>query len=217
MKKILLNVLRTQIRFKTTKNYNKNVYKNSMQLTRMVEPSSEHKNRIRKNKPKNSKFHVSQEMKFFNDKVYQNLSVMKSGAILSDLINSYQVEFISAQVTPKFNDLLIYWKTSKSGHVDNEIQKYLDSKAPDVRYELNNLQYFGQIPKITFVKAVEDTENIIKTFEKIQVENHSEEMYQVHEPPPSMTKTNVLNFDRQKVMQNVSWFSSRRDTEIVDL
>ena len=202
MKKILPNVIGTQIRYKTTKNYNKNVYKNSNQLTRMVEPFPEHK-KIKKNKPKNFSFHVSQEMKFFNNKVYQNLSVMKSGAILSDLINSYQVEFISAQVTPKYSDLFIYWKTSESGHVD-EIQRNLDSKAPDVRYELNNLQYFGQIPKITFIQAVEETDNIIKTFEKIQIENHSEEMYQVHEPPPSMTKTNVLNFDRQKVMQNVS-------------
>ena len=85
-------------------------------------------------------------------------------------MESYKIEFTKVQVTPYHTDLFIFWYTSWKGESLENIEKCLDIKAADVKYELTNLQCLGQIPKITFVRdsKVEMVEKFVKAFDIIQ-------------------------------------------------
>ena len=103
-----------------------------------------------------------------------------------------------------------------------ELEEILDSKAADIRYEIEELKDLGQIPKITFVRnnsealpipSAKEIEEIltrqIDNSETLESETESEnESNEEHEKQLAYVqtlekRTDVLGFDRQSVIEKV--------------
>ena len=92
----------------------------------------------------------------------------------------------------------------------DELQKKLDTLAPEIRHRLLQSNELGKVPKVVFgqdYKQVRTTE-FISHISKLKVD---------HDPPIGniileeiTLKTNVLNFDREEVMNKVNFHFDRQ-------
>ena len=131
---------------------------------------------------------------------------------------------LQARVTPDFSDVYVYWDSKNATNLD-DLEKLLDSKAADIRYEIEELQDqdMGRIPKIYFLrdssqstllipskKEIEDMlARQLENSEKIDSEKDSESdgdqeyMKQREHMQTLKKRTDVLGFDRESVMKKV--------------
>ena len=106
--------------------------------------------------PKAVHFEASTKMKHFNAQFILNLNLLKSSPMLKDLVGKTSLIFTEAQVSPKFDEVFVLWRTTVIQNQDclSEVQQTLNTLAPDIRHELNLLQIMGSIPKLTFIQGM---------------------------------------------------------------
>ena len=127
-------------------------------------------------------------------------------------------------MTPDFSNVYVYWNSNNTTNLD-DLEKLLDSKAADIRYEIEELQDqdMGKIPKIYFLrdtsqvtlsipskKEIEDMlaqqlENSEKIDSKTDSESDGDQEYmkQLEHMKTLKKRTDVLGFDRESVMKKV--------------
>ena len=117
--------------------------------------------------------------------------------------------------------MYVYWKSRNTEAIE-ELYKILDSKAGDIRFEMEGLAVLGRIPRITFVHDSSQSTALpsakeIEEIMKLQMQNS-----ETHDPETDVTddvnqeylsqitnmqsfkkRTDVLGFDRQSVMENI--------------
>lgn len=190
---------------KTVGNFNQYVV-SSDKLAKMIRQDQERRaKRQRKSstKPKAVKFVESENMRHFNRLVKQNLSLLKSQSALQSIVVSTGLVFTQVSVTPSWGEVYIFWKASSNQCSSESIQEQLDSLAPEVRHQLNQLNELGKIPKVIFAQDYhhvrkENFLNLMSSFEPPEVDEDSNEFNGNVE-----LKTDVLNFDREKAMTEV--------------
>ena len=190
---------------KTVGNLNQYVV-SSDKLAKMIRQDQERRaKRQRKSstKPKAVKFVESENMRHFNRLVKQNLSLLKSQSALQSIVVSTGLVFTQVSVTPSWGEVYIFWKASSNQCSSESIQEQLDSLAPEVRHQLNQLNELGKIPKVIFAQDYhhvrkENFLNLMSSFEPLEVDEDSNEFNGNVE-----LKTDVLNFDRDKAMTEV--------------
>ena len=190
---------------KTVGNLNQYVV-SSDKLAKMIRQDQERRaKRQRKSstKPKAVKFVESENMRHFNRLVKQNLSLLKSQSALQSIVVSTGLVFTQVSVTPSWGEVYIFWKASSNQCSSESIQEQLDSLAPEVRHQLNQLNELGKIPKVIFAQDYhhvrkENFLNLMSSFEPPEVDEDSNELNGNVE-----LKTDVLNFDREKAMTEV--------------
>ena len=190
---------------KTVGNLNQYVV-SSDKLAKMIRQDQERRaKRQRKSstKPKAVKFVESENMRHFNRLVKQNLSLLKSQSALQSIVVSTGLVFTQVSVTPSWGEVYIFWKASSNQCSSESIQEQLDSLAPEVRHQLNQLNELGKIPKVIFAQDYHHVRkekflNLMSSFEPPEVDEDSNELNGNVE-----LKTDVLNFDREKAMTEV--------------
>lgn len=190
---------------KTVGNLNQYVV-SSDKLAKMIRQDQERRaKRQRKSstKPKAVKFVESENMRHFNRLVKQNLSLLKSQSALQSIVVSTGLVFTQVSVTPSWGEVYIFWKASSNQCSSESIQEQLDSLAPEVRHQLNQLNELGKIPKVIFAQDYhhvrkENFLSLMSSFEPPEVDEDSNEFNGNVE-----LKTDVLNFDRDKAMTEV--------------
>ena len=178
----------------------------SDKLAKMIRQDQERRaKRQRKSstKPKAVKFVESENMRHFNRLVKQNLNLLKSQSALQSIVVSTGLVFTQVSVTPSWGEVYIFWKASSNQCSSESIQEQLDSLAPEVRHQLNQLNELGKIPKVIFAQDYhhvrkENFLSLMSSFEPPEVDEDSNEFNGNVE-----LKTDVLNFDRDKAMTEV--------------
>ena len=117
--------------------------------------------------------------------------------------------------------MYVYWKSRNTEAIE-ELYKILDSKAGDIRFEMEGLAVLGRIPRITFVHdssqgsalpSAKEIEEIMK-LQLLNSETHDPEtdvkddvnqeyLSQITNMQSFKKRTDVLGFDRQSVMENI--------------
>ena len=127
-------------------------------------------------------------------------------------------------MTPDFSNVYVYWNSNNTTNLD-DLEKLLDSKAADIRYEIEELQDqdMGKIPKIYFLldtsqstlsipskKEIEDmlarqleNSEIIDSKNDSETDSDREYMNQLEQMRTLKKRTDVLGFDRESVMKKV--------------
>ena len=191
------------------------------QLNKMILQEKERRikrQRKSENKPKTVKFTENQHMRHFNQLVMQNLSLLKSGSDLQSIVASTGLVFTQVSVTPSWSELFIFWKSSNTSDCSNsdQIQERLDILAPNLRYQLQQLNELGKIPKVVFTRDYQHVRkaNFLNIMSSLSESQELEEL-DVGNVNPALAvsrslmthvklKTDVLNFDREKAMNEVS-------------
>ena len=191
------------------------------QLNKMILQEKERRikrQRKSENKPKTVKFAENQHMRHFNQLVMQNLSLLKSGSDLQSIVASTGLVFTQVSVTPSWSELFIFWKSSNTSDCSNsdQIQERLDILAPNLRYQLQQLNELGKIPKVVFTRDYQHVRkaNFLNIMSSLSESQELEEL-DVGNVNPALAvsrslmmdvklKTDVLNFDREKAMNEVS-------------
>lgn len=181
----------------------KGFFKGSEKLAKYYTPSNKKPNKQSRDRPKQLNFHVTQQMKHFNNLVMQNLSVIKSSPQIAEVFDNHKIVLTKAEVTPNFSDLYVLW-TSSSNTPEETIQEALDAQNCLIKDEFNKLGTWslGTIPRITFVQDY-------KTVEETRFQQALDSLSSIvpnEKPEPDLLpvlKNNVLNFDRDKVLTNI--------------
>ena len=127
-------------------------------------------------------------------------------------------------MTPDFSNVYVYWNSNNTTNLD-DLEKLLDSKAADIRYEIEELQDqdMGKITKIYFLrdtsqstlsipskKEIEDmlaqqleNSEIIDSKTDSESDGDQEYMKQLEHMKTLKKRTDVLGFDRESVMKKV--------------
>ena len=187
------------------------------QLNKMILQEKERRNKRQRlnlaNKPKTVKFIESEHMRHFNRLVMQNLSLLKSQSDLQSIVATTGLVFTQVSVTPSWSQVFIFWKSSTSDQVD-QIQDRLDILAPNLRHQLHQLNELGKVPKVVFTQDYQHIRkanfmNIMSTLngqeDQVGIENPALPCSR-HLMMHVKLKTDVLNFDREKAMDEVKVF-----------
>ena len=117
--------------------------------------------------------------------------------------------------------MYVYWKSRNTEAIE-ELYKILDSKAGDIRFEMEGLAVLGQIPRITFLHDSSQGSALpsakeIEEIMKLQMQNsethdpetdvkddvNQEYLSQITNMGNFKKRTDVLGFDRKSVMENI--------------
>lgn len=121
--------------------------------------------------------------------------------MLSDVI------FTHVQVTPNYSEVFVFWKTSYDQSCTEKLSQELDKKASDLRFELNQMSTLGRVPRIVFVQDYNVSANQLdQIYEQISLMQEASEQQQTkvqEEPDHGILRTDVLNFNREKLMSQI--------------
>lgn len=86
------------------------------------------------------------------NKLYmRNITDIMATGDMAEKLLGYGIQVSKVNMTPDFNIVNVYWFT-KGPHKDEEIDRLLKKTAGFIKHELSQLNVFGMIPHIAFVK-----------------------------------------------------------------
>ena len=169
-------------------------------------------------------FRDGEEKSFFDKTVLKNINELRKNSVFSDILTENNVTFTDVKSNSTLSKVVIFWKmtNSKNNPVKlAETEQKLISSASEICEELNQTcsTVAGKIPKIVFEQDFKmKSDNFINFLQNFKVEdnettencdNEFEKNCEINEEiststPPVQLKTNVLQFKRDKVLDQVN-------------
>ena len=203
---------------------NASFYKLEQQVSDEVKRRQKRDERRRNKKPLSVHFRDGEEKHFFDKMILKNINDLRKTSTLSDILTENNVTFTDVKSTSTLKEVVIFWKmtNSKNNPVKlAETEQKLISSASVICEELNQTcsTVAGKIPKIVFEQDYKmKSDNFINFLQNFKVEdnettencdNEFEKNCEINEEiststPPVQLKTNVLQFKRDKVLDQVN-------------
>ena len=168
-------------------------------------------------------FRDGEEKSFFDKTVLKNINELRKNSVFSDIFTENNVTFTDVKSNSTLSKVVIFWKmtNSKNNPVKlAETEQKLISSASEICEELNQTcsTVAGKIPKIVFEQDFKmKSDNFINFLQNFKVENGDtadtcenelEKNCEIDEistsNPPVQLKTNVLQFKRDKVLEQIT-------------
>ena len=169
-------------------------------------------------------FRDGEEKSFFDKTVLKSINELRKDSVFSDIFTENNVTFTDVKSNSTLSKVVIFWKmtNSKNNPVKlAETEQKLISSASEICEELNQTcsTVAGKIPKIVFEQDFKmKSDNFINFLQNFKVEdnettencdNEFEKNCEINEEiststPPIQLKTNVLQFKRDKVLDQVN-------------
>jgi len=202
---------------------NASLYKLEQQVSDEVKRRQKREERRRNRTPLSVHFQDGEDKHYFDKMILKNINDFRKGPVFSDILTESNVTFTDVQSTATLSEVVVFWKmtNSKNNPVKlAETEQKLIASASVICEELNQTcsTVGGKIPKIVFEQDYKmKSDNFINFLQNFKVEdeetpvncdNELEKNCEIDEEiftsaPPVQLKTNVLQFKRDKVLDQI--------------